>query len=216
MFFACVFFCDFTSIPVKTSIATGFEILVKSEGRGRNSATLTRPCGTQFEEAFTLLHFVTHHLLRHFVLAKQPITPSTTRYYLVKPLSSVLLSDDRQSPTMSDAETIAKAAKQAFEASQLISAEERVRALLEIRKELESSKDSILEANKIDLDVRLSIFPIIRTHRLTAAHCLATITMSQLPRTSDTMISNLLHTHMGPVIISPSGSPSRCSRRQTV
>lgn len=56
-----------------------------------------------------------------------------------------------------DAETIAKAAKQAFEASQLISAEERVRALHEIRKELESSKAAILEANKVDLEVRLSL-----------------------------------------------------------
>lgn len=59
---------------------------------------------------------------------------------------------------MSDAETIAKAAKQAFEASQLISAEERVRALHEIRKELEASKALILEANRIDLEVRLSSF----------------------------------------------------------
>lgn len=52
-----------------------------------------------------------------------------------------------------DAETIAKAAKQAFEASQLISAHERVRALHEIRKELEASKVAILEANIMDMDV---------------------------------------------------------------
>ena len=57
-----------------------------------------------------------------------------------------------------DAETIAKAAKQAFEASQLISAEERVRALHEIRKELEASKDAILEANKLDVDVSILLY----------------------------------------------------------
>lgn len=55
----------------------------------------------------------------------------------------------------SDAETIAKSAKEAFEASQLISAEERVQALHEIRNELEVSKDAILQANKLDMDVRL-------------------------------------------------------------
>lgn len=54
----------------------------------------------------------------------------------------------------SDAEHIAKAAKAAFEASQLVPSSERVKALYEIRKELEASKEEILEANRRDLKVR--------------------------------------------------------------
>ena len=53
------------------------------------------------------------------------------------------------------AASIAKAAKAAFEASQLIPSSERVRALYEIRKELEAAKDAILAANRADLEVRL-------------------------------------------------------------
>jgi gamma-glutamyl phosphate reductase len=52
------------------------------------------------------------------------------------------------------AETIAKTAKAAFGASQLVSAAERTRALLEIRKELEANRDSILRANGEDMAVR--------------------------------------------------------------
>jgi glutamate-5-semialdehyde dehydrogenase len=52
------------------------------------------------------------------------------------------------------AETIAQTAKAAFEASQLISATERTRALHEIRKELEANRDSILKANGEDMAVR--------------------------------------------------------------
>ena len=54
----------------------------------------------------------------------------------------------------SPAEIIAKASKQAFEASQLIPSSERVKALEEIRKELENAKEEILTANKKDCDVR--------------------------------------------------------------
>lgn len=79
-----------------------------------------------------------------------------------------------------DAETIAKAAKQAFEASQLISAEERVRALHEIRKELESAKAVILEANKVDLDVRLSLFV---SHLYTLTDCYSRFATSPCNRT---------------------------------
>ncbi|KAH9951160.1 gamma-glutamyl phosphate reductase [Amylocystis lapponica] len=50
------------------------------------------------------------------------------------------------------AENIAKAAKAAFETSQLIPSSERLKALSEIRKELESAKDEILAANRIDLE----------------------------------------------------------------
>jgi glutamate-5-semialdehyde dehydrogenase len=49
------------------------------------------------------------------------------------------------------AEAIAQTAKAAFEASQLVSAAERTRALLEIRKELEANKDAILKANGEDM-----------------------------------------------------------------
>ena len=55
------------------------------------------------------------------------------------------------------ATSIARAAKDAFQASQLIPAEERVKALQEIRNELEAAKDAILAANRLDLDVHLSL-----------------------------------------------------------
>jgi len=58
----------------------------------------------------------------------------------------------------SSAENIAQTAKAAFEASQLVSAPERTRALHEIRKELEANKDVILKANSEDMAVR-SQFP---------------------------------------------------------
>lgn len=48
---------------------------------------------------------------------------------------------------------IAKAAKAAFEASQLIDSSERVQALHLIKGELEELKDEILAANKEDLEV---------------------------------------------------------------
>lgn len=52
------------------------------------------------------------------------------------------------------AESIAKAAKEAFEVSQLIPVSERTRALTAIKHELESSKAEILEANMRDMEVR--------------------------------------------------------------
>lgn len=54
---------------------------------------------------------------------------------------------------------IAKAAKAAFEASQLIASSERVRALHEIRDQLVSAKADILAANKRDLEVHLALIP---------------------------------------------------------
>ena len=54
----------------------------------------------------------------------------------------------------SAASTIAQAAKAAFEASQLVPSSERVKALYEIRKELENAKSEILEANRKDMQVR--------------------------------------------------------------
>lgn len=99
-----------------------------------------------------------------------------------------------------DAETIAKAAKQAFEASQLISAEERVRALHEIRKELESSKTAILEANKVDLEVRLPLSTLFfyKSDLLTNYfHRFATPPyIHLLPRTSNITLSCIFDTCM--------------------
>lgn len=51
-------------------------------------------------------------------------------------------------------EIIAQTAKAAFQSAQLLEASERVRALDEIAKELESAKAEIIAANKTDLDVR--------------------------------------------------------------
>ena len=62
-------------------------------------------------------------------------------------------------------EAITQTAKAAFEASQLVSATERTRALHEIRKELEANKDSILRANGEDMVVLLGP-SIIATPRL--------------------------------------------------
>ncbi|KAI9448770.1 gamma-glutamyl phosphate reductase [Lactarius psammicola] len=53
--------------------------------------------------------------------------------------------------TSAETETVAKTARAAFEASQLIDSDERTRALHEIRKELEANKDSILHANSEDM-----------------------------------------------------------------
>lgn len=55
--------------------------------------------------------------------------------------------------TESAAQAIAKASKAAFEASQLVSSEDRIKALYEIRDQLDAAKDQILEANKKDLAV---------------------------------------------------------------
>ncbi len=55
---------------------------------------------------------------------------------------------------MSSAEDIAKAAKVAFEASQLIPSDQRISALHAIKRELEAKKEDILSANKEDLQVR--------------------------------------------------------------
>lgn len=54
---------------------------------------------------------------------------------------------------MSNVENIAKNAKAAFEASQIFSSEERIKALYAIKEELEKLKTEILNANKKDLEV---------------------------------------------------------------
>ena len=57
----------------------------------------------------------------------------------------------------SSAETIAKEAKAAFSASQMLPTSERILALDAIKAELEAKKDSILAANREDLKVNHSI-----------------------------------------------------------
>ncbi len=52
---------------------------------------------------------------------------------------------------------IAKAAKAAFEASQLVDSSERITALGLIRQQLEELKPQIQEANKRDLEVQQEI-----------------------------------------------------------
>ena len=53
---------------------------------------------------------------------------------------------------------VAFAAKKVFEASGLITSEERSTALLAVRAELERHKDAILEANRKDMEVCLCVY----------------------------------------------------------
>ncbi len=55
----------------------------------------------------------------------------------------------------SNAETIARAARSAFEESQLVDPSERNVALEAIRRVLEESRDEVLAANKRDMQVRM-------------------------------------------------------------
>jgi len=57
---------------------------------------------------------------------------------------------------MGDTESIARAAKLAFEASQLLPASELTKALHAITKELHANKSQILEANSEDMEVLFS------------------------------------------------------------
>lgn len=67
------------------------------------------------------------------------------------------IDDTTPHPVPLTAKSIAKAAKTAFEASQLVPSLERVRALHEIRKELENAKERILAVNTLDLEVCLCV-----------------------------------------------------------
>ena len=70
-----------------------------------------------------------------------------------------LRDDPMSTGTSESATSIAKAAKAAFEASQLIASSERVRALHELREELVSAKADVLAANRRDLEVHLAPIP---------------------------------------------------------
>ena len=60
-------------------------------------------------------------------------------------------------------EEIARASKRAFEASQLVSHQERVHALISIKAKLTESKDAILRANALDLEVCTSVSQFLIT-----------------------------------------------------
>lgn len=64
---------------------------------------------------------------------------------------------------MGDTESIALAAKLAFEASQLLPASERANALRAITRELQANRSQILEANRIDMEVIFHRSPIIKS-----------------------------------------------------
>lgn len=60
----------------------------------------------------------------------------------------------------SQAEEIAKSARQAFEASQLVDGSERNAALRTIKAELSRSKDEILAANEKDMEVSMDCLSV--------------------------------------------------------
>lgn len=68
---------------------------------------------------------------------------------------------------MSGAEQVARTAKESFDASQLLDSSERHSALVALKKALTDSKDEILAANKLDIEVRsplwLSVSPKINS-----------------------------------------------------
>lgn len=59
---------------------------------------------------------------------------------------------------MSGAEQVARTAKESFDASQLLDSAERHKALIALKQALTDSKDEILQANKLDIEVS-STFP---------------------------------------------------------
>lgn len=62
------------------------------------------------------------------------------------------------SSTSNDAYQIARAAKSAFESSQLVTSDQRVHALSKIREELAASKDAIFAANQEDVKASNLLF----------------------------------------------------------
>ena len=72
-----------------------------------------------------------------------------------QPSSSQSSNKFKSMSFQTDAAEIARAAKSAFEASQLAPVEERGRALHEICIQLDSAKHDILEANGEDMAVRM-------------------------------------------------------------
>jgi hypothetical protein len=78
--------------------------------------------------------------------------------YLVASRST--MSDPSSSTSSNNAaEAIAKGAREAFEASQLVDVTQRDVALAAIREILETSRDDVLTANKQDMEVHLVLTP---------------------------------------------------------
>ena len=63
------------------------------------------------------------------------------------------MAQNSHSTSLDTVTAVAKNAKAAFEASQLIGPSERVKALYLLVEELKTSKSEIHEANKLDLEV---------------------------------------------------------------
>ena len=96
---------------------------------------------------YVLLHFFS---LSDYVLGRRTAIPGLLENFSAR--------DTLLYMSQFSAQDIARAAKEAFEQSQLIPASERVLGLHEIRKELAASKDGILAANKDDLQVGANSF----------------------------------------------------------
>jgi hypothetical protein len=117
------------------------------------------------------------------------------------------------------AESVAKQARSAYEASQLIDSKERDVALQRIRDILEQNKSAVLEANQKDLDVRqpLSHFPpglsISRTYVCSLLNSLLLPLGSETPcRVWQALLLALLPT-LPPILFQVRRSPSRHLRR---
>ena len=76
---------------------------------------------------------------------------------LISESDSVLYDSQEPIIMSSSAETIAKEARAAFSASQMLPTSERILALDAIKAELEAKKDSILAANQGDLKVKYQL-----------------------------------------------------------
>lgn len=94
-------------------------------------------------------------ILRLFLLHLPPI-----HTYFIE--IAFKMADSIASASNSGAESIAIAARRAFEASQLVDPSERDVALKAIRETLQASKDEILAANKKDMEV--SVLLNLRQH----------------------------------------------------
>jgi len=66
---------------------------------------------------------------------------------------------------MSGAERVARTAKESFDASQLLDSAERHKALIALKQALTDSKDEILQANKLDIEVSTLLSALVEVER---------------------------------------------------
>ena len=66
---------------------------------------------------------------------------------------------------MSGAERVARTAKESFDASQLLDSAERHTALIALKQALTDSKDEILQANKLDIEVSTLLSALVEVER---------------------------------------------------